>query len=108
MRPRRASRFHRVDTAANRQPATLPAVPTDERLAFALDHFAGSGHAVKAFQVDFGMKYPKVVAKITYDLDALLEFYHYPAEQWIHLRTTNPIESTFATVRLRIKPSIRL
>ena len=34
---------------------------------------------------------------------ALLEFYHYPAEHWIHLRTTNPIESTFATVRLRSK-----
>jgi len=33
----------------------------------------------------------------------LLEFYHYPAEHWIHLRTTNPIESTFATVRLRSK-----
>ena len=43
MRPGRSSRFHRVDTAANRQPATLPAVPTDERLLFALDHFAGSG-----------------------------------------------------------------
>jgi len=35
--------------------------------------------------------------------DTLLEFYHYPAEHWIHLRTTNPIESTFATVRLRTK-----
>lgn len=35
--------------------------------------------------------------------DVLLEFYHYPAEHWIHLRTTNPIESTFATVRLRSK-----
>ncbi|ORA72427.1 IS256 family transposase [Mycolicibacter kumamotonensis] len=59
--------------------------------------------AVKAFEVDFGAKYPKVVAKITDDLDTLLEFYHYPAEHWIHLRTTNPIESTFATVRLRTK-----
>jgi len=59
--------------------------------------------AVKAFDVDFGAKYPKAVAKITGDLDTLLEFYHYPAEHWIHLRTTNPIESTFATVRLRTK-----
>ena len=40
-------------------------------------------------------------AKITDDLDVLLTFYDYPAEHWIHLRTTNPIESTFATVRLR-------
>lgn len=38
---------------------------------------------------------------ITDDLDVLLAFYYYPADHWIHLRTTNPIESTFATVRLR-------
>jgi len=59
--------------------------------------------AVKAFEIDFGAKYPKAVAKIVDDLDVLLEFYKYPAEHWIHLRTTNPIESTFATVRLRTK-----
>ena len=47
--------------------------------------------AVKAFEVDYGAKYPKAVAKITSDLDTLLEFYDYPAEHWIHLRTTNPI-----------------
>lgn len=57
--------------------------------------------AVKAFAADYGTKWPKAVAKITDDLDVLLEFYDYPAEHWIHLRTTNPIESTFATVRLR-------
>ncbi|MEV0297089.1 IS256 family transposase [Nocardia sp. NPDC050710] len=59
--------------------------------------------AVKAFEIDYGKKYPEAVAKITDDLDVLLEFYKYPAEHWIHLRTTNPIESTFATVRLRTK-----
>ena len=59
--------------------------------------------AVKAFELDYGTKYPKAVAKIVGDLDVLLEFYRYPAEHWIHLRTTNPIESTFATVRLRTK-----
>ena len=47
--------------------------------------------AVKAFEIDFGAKYPKAVAKIVDDLDVLLEFYRYPAEHWIHLRTTNPI-----------------
>ena len=57
--------------------------------------------AVKAFEADYGAKWPKAVAKITDDLDVLLEFYAYPAEHWVHLRTTNPIESTFATVRLR-------
>jgi putative transposase len=57
--------------------------------------------AAKAFAAEFGVKWPKAAAKITDDLDVLLAFYDYPAEHWIHLRTTNPIESTFATVRLR-------
>jgi putative transposase len=57
--------------------------------------------AAKAFEADYGVKWPKATAKITEDLDVLLAFYDYPAEHWIHLRTTNPIESTFATVRLR-------
>ena len=59
--------------------------------------------AIKAFAVDYGAKYPKAVAKIVDNADVLLEFYRYPAEHWVHLRTTNPIESTFATVRLRTK-----
>ena len=50
---------------------------------------------------EFGTKWPKAAAKITDDLDVFLAFYDYPAEHWIHLRTTNPIEFTFATVRLR-------
>ncbi len=49
------------------------------------------------------LEVPQAVARITDDKDVLLEFYDYPAEHWIHLRTTNPIESTFATVRLRTK-----
>ncbi len=55
--------------------------------------------AVKAFEGAYRAKFPKAVAKITEDLDQLLAFYDYPAEHWVHLRTTNPIESTFATVR---------
>ncbi len=50
-----------------------------------------------------GRSSPRAVAKITDDLDQLLAFYDYPAEHWVHLRTTNPIESTFATVRHRTK-----
>ncbi len=57
--------------------------------------------AAKAFTDLYGAKWPKAVAKITDQLDVLLAFYDFPAEHWIHLRTTNPIESTFATVRLR-------
>jgi putative transposase len=59
--------------------------------------------AAKAFDREFGTKWPKAAAKISDDLDVLLGFYDYPAEHWIHLRTTNPIESTFATVRLRTR-----
>ncbi len=59
--------------------------------------------AATAFRAAYGTKFPKAVAKITDDLDALLTFYDHPAEHWIHLRTTNPIESTFATVRHRTK-----
>jgi len=46
---------------------------------------------------------PKAVRKITDDVEALLAFYDYPAEHWIHLRTTNPIESIFATMHDRSK-----
>jgi transposase-like protein len=59
--------------------------------------------AVRAFEAAYGAKFPKAVAKITDDVEVLLAVYDFPAEHWIHLRTTNPIESTFATVRHRTK-----
>jgi transposase-like protein len=59
--------------------------------------------AVHAFAHHFGGKWPKAVAKIVDDIEALLAFYDFPAEHWIHLKTTNPIESTFSTVRLRTR-----
>jgi transposase-like protein len=59
--------------------------------------------AIKTFVQLYGAKFPKAVKKITDDQTELLAFYDFPAEHWIHLRTTNPIESTFATVRLRTK-----
>jgi putative transposase len=59
--------------------------------------------AIRAFADAFGAKWPKAVAKIVDDAEALLTFFDFPAEHWIHLKTTNPIESTFATVRLRTK-----
>jgi transposase-like protein len=49
------------------------------------------------------VKFPQATAKITDDRDQLLAFYGYPAGHWVHLRTTNPVESTFATVRHRAK-----
>jgi len=56
------------------------------------------------FFVDaYGVKYDRAVAKLTKDRDVLLTFYDFPAEHWKHIRTSNPIESTFATVRHRTK-----
>jgi putative transposase len=63
-------------------------------------------HANQAFDLfvkTYEAKYPKATECLAKDRDVLLTFYDYPAEHWIHLRTTNPIESTFATVRLRTK-----
>jgi len=60
--------------------------------------------AAKAFDLfleTFQAKYPKAAECLAKDRHALLTFYDFPAEHWVHIRTTNPIESTFATVRLR-------
>jgi putative transposase len=62
---------------------------------------AAAEQAFAAFVEMFGAKYPGAVACLQKDRDVLLTFYDFPAEHWVHLRTTNPIESTFATVRLR-------
>ena len=55
------------------------------------------------FVETYGVKWDKAVAKLVKDRDALLTFYDFPAEHWKHIRTSNPIESTFATVRHRTK-----
>jgi transposase-like protein len=59
--------------------------------------------AVEVFARDYGVKWPKAVAKIADDAEALLCFFDFPAEHWVHLKTSNPIESTFSTVRLRTR-----
>jgi transposase-like protein len=61
----------------------------------------GAQQAFKRFINRYEAKYPKATAKLEKDHDALLAFFAFPAEHWVHLRTTNPIESTFATVRHR-------
>lgn len=62
---------------------------------------ADAESAFDAFVEMFEPKYPKAVECLKKDRDVLLTFYDFPAEHWMHIRTTNPIESTFATVRLR-------
>lgn len=64
---------------------------------------AQASTAFDYFVETYGVKYDKAVAKLAKERDALLTFYDFPAEHWKHVRTSNPIESTFATVRHRTK-----
>ena len=94
--------FHKIANVLNCLPKS--AQPGAKAALAEIWNAENRGHAeraARAFVADYGVKWPKAAAKITDDLDVLLEFYNYPAEHWVHLRTTNPIESTFATVRLR-------
>lgn len=62
---------------------------------------ADAKKAMRQFQESYSAKYPKAWERLEKDHDILLSFYDFPAEHWRHLRTTNPIESAFATIRLR-------
>jgi len=95
---------HKVANVLNALPKS--AQPAARRALAEIRDAEDRDHATKAadaFAQEFGAKWPKAVAKVVDDLEPLLAFYDFPAEHWIHLRTTNPIESTFATVRLRTK-----
>ncbi|MCX2971202.1 MULTISPECIES: IS256 family transposase [Streptomyces] len=95
---------HKIANVANALPKS--AQPGAKKALREIYNAEDRDHAIKAvaaFERAYGAKFPKAVKKITDDTDELLAFYDFPAEHWIHLRTTNPIESTFATVRLRTK-----
>ncbi|NNN09443.1 MAG: hypothetical protein HKL85_09665 [Acidimicrobiaceae bacterium] len=62
-----------------------------------------AAEAARAFDAEFRAKWPKAADKLSDDLEVLLRFYDYLAEHWLHLKTSNLIESTFSTVRLRTK-----
>src|SRR5256714_12026315 len=101
---RRRHNTHKVANVLNAlpksaQPAARKAL-AEIRDAEDKDH---ATRAIHAFSGAFAVKYPKVVARIVDDAEELLTFFDFPAEHWVHLKTTNPIESTFATVRLRTK-----
>ena len=64
---------------------------------------ADAEKAFDNFEERFGAKYPKAVECLSKDRDALLAFYDFPAEHWTHIRTTNVIESSFATIRHRTR-----
>jgi putative transposase len=94
--------WHKIGNVLNALPKS--AHPAAKRALAEIYNAEDKTHAqtaAKLFVAEFGVKWPKAAAKISDDLDVLLAFYDFPAEHWIHLRTTNPVESTFATVRLR-------
>ena len=94
--------FHKIANVLNALPKSAqPAAKAALAEIWQAEDREHAAQSAAAFADQYGPKWPKAAAKITDDLDVLLTFYDYPAEHWIHLRTTNPIESTFATVRLR-------
>jgi hypothetical protein len=95
---------HKVANCLNALPSSVQ--PTAKRMLAEIRDAEDREHALKAidaFSGEFAVKWPKAVAKIVDDAVPLLAFYDFPAQHWVHLKTTNPIESTFATVRLRTK-----
>jgi transposase-like protein len=95
---------HKVANVLNALPTSVQ--PTARRMLAEIRDAEDREHALAAMQIfarEFGAKWPKAVAKVLDDTEALLAFFDFPAEHWIHLKTTNPIESTFATVRLRTR-----
>ncbi len=78
-----------------------PAAKSDLREVWNAPDRATAEAAIATFAEKYGAKYERAVTCLTKDQDALLTFYDFPAEHWDHLRTSNPIESVFATVRHR-------
>ncbi|MBV9326421.1 MAG: transposase [Chloroflexi bacterium] len=82
LRPKVKTALHTIMNAENKEAADL---------------------AIDQFETIYCAKYPKAVDKLLKDREVLLTHFRFPAEHWIHLRTTNVIESTFATVKLRTR-----
>ena len=93
---------HKVVNVMDKLPKSVqPAAKQDLREIWMAPDRATAEAAMATFAEKYGAKYEKAVTCLTKDRDALLTFYDFPAEHWDHLRTSNPIESVFATVRHR-------
>src|SRR5438309_7633800 len=93
---------HKTANVLNKLPKSVqPAAKADLREIWAAADRATAEAAIDTFAEKYGAKYEKAVTCLVKDRDALLTFYDFPAEHWDHLRTSNPIESVFATVRHR-------
>jgi transposase-like protein len=93
---------HKTANILDKLPRSVqPAAKRDLREIWQAPDRATAETAIATFAEKYAAKYEKAVACLVRDRDALLTFYDFPAEHWDHLRTTNPIESVFATVRHR-------
>jgi len=93
---------HKTANVLNKLPKSRQKAAKDALHAvWMADGRAEAEAAMDTFKAKYGAKYPQAVACLTKDRVALLAFYDFPAEHWQHVRTTNPIESVFATVRHR-------
>lgn len=93
---------HKTANVLNKLPThKQPTVKSDLQDIWMAETRAEATKAFDSCVAKYEAKYPKAMACLTKDRDELLAFYDFPAEHWQHLRTTNPIESMFATVRLR-------
>lgn len=94
--------MHKTGNVLNYLPKSLqPKAKSALQQIWMADTRKAANQAFDAFLVSYEAKYPKAADCLTKDRDVLLAFYDFPAEHWVHLRTTNPIESTFATIRHR-------
>jgi transposase-like protein len=93
---------HKVSNVLNKLPKSVqPTAKQDLREIWQAPDRATAETAIATFAEKYAAKYEKAVACLVKDRDALVTFYDFPAEHWDHLRTANPIESVFATVRHR-------
>ena len=94
--------FHKTGNVLNKVAMSIqPVVRQDLREIWMAPDLKAAETALDVFEKKYGAKYSGAVECLTKDRDALLAFYSFPAEHWDHVRTTNPIESVFATVRHR-------
>ncbi len=95
---------HKTANVLNKLPKSMqPKVKVDLQNIWMAENYKAANKAYELFRKKYEAKYPKAMETLKKDRDAMLAFYDFPAEHWGHIRTTNPIESVFATVRLRGK-----
>jgi transposase-like protein len=93
---------HKIANVLNKVPKSMqPKIKSNLQDIWMAESRASANKAYDLFAKNYSIKYKKATDCLIKDKDEMLAFYDYPAEHWMHIRTSNPIESTFATVRLR-------